>query len=108
MEIIFDGERTVEGTGEHFHLRNLDQYWAIRAAYTTIWFICWILFHYRARPEIQTLIGVRWMTFFLNVTFISAACIFLISSAWGFEYVFIHSTFQMSVETLIFNRRLCQ
>lgn len=85
MEVVFDGMRTVETSGEAFRLRSVDQYWAVRAAYTTAWFVIWVLFHYRAKPEIQSLIGVRWMTFFLNITFISAACIFLISAAWGYS-----------------------
>lgn len=87
MEIVFNGHRRTLALHQYFELRDVNQFWAVRAVYTGIWFIAWIFFHYRARPEIQTIIGVRWMTFVLNATFISATCIFLIMGAWAFRYV---------------------
>lgn len=85
IEITLDGKRFVYPTDEKVQLRDINQYWGLRAAYTTIWFVCWILFHYSASPEVQLLIEARWMTFFLNVLFITATGCFLISPAWAYK-----------------------
>ncbi|GAB66659.1 adenylate and guanylate cyclase catalytic domain containing protein [Plasmodium cynomolgi strain B] len=62
---------------------NYFAYWSVRSLYTYLGFILWLLFHYRTRPEVSSLLNIKWMIFFLNLLFISAACIFSIAYLWA-------------------------
>ncbi|SOV84327.1 guanylyl cyclase, putative [Plasmodium sp.] len=56
---------------------------SIRSVYTFFGFVLWLLFHYRTRPEVSSLLNIKWMIFFLNLLFISAACVFSIAYLWA-------------------------
>ncbi|CDJ64673.1 adenylate and guanylate cyclase catalytic domain-containing protein, putative [Eimeria necatrix] len=60
-------------------------YWGVRATYTCVAFLLWILFHYRNRGEVASRLEIRWMVFLLNILFISAACVFALSNSWSTE-----------------------
>ncbi|ANQ08164.1 Adenylate and guanylate cyclase catalytic domain containing protein [Plasmodium coatneyi] len=62
---------------------NYFAYWSVRSLYTYLGFILWLLFHYRTRPEVSSLLNIKWMIFFLNLLFISAACVFSIAYLWA-------------------------
>ncbi|CAD2104879.1 guanylate cyclase, other [Plasmodium vinckei petteri] len=61
---------------------NYFAYWSVRSVYTYIGFMVWLLFHYRTRSEVSSLLNIKWMIFFLNLLFISAACAFSIAYLW--------------------------
>ncbi|CDR96209.1 adenylate and guanylate cyclase catalytic domain containing protein, putative [Babesia bigemina] len=59
------------------------QYWTVRSVYITLVFVMWLLFHFNSfsrRSESNT---TMWLTFFLNLLFVSAACIFALSNSWA-------------------------
>ncbi|SBT71478.1 guanylyl cyclase, putative [Plasmodium malariae] len=58
-------------------------YWSVRSVYTYLGFMLWLLFHYRTRPEVSSLLNIKWMIFFLNLLFISAACVFSVAYLWS-------------------------
>ncbi|CRG96436.1 guanylyl cyclase, putative [Plasmodium gallinaceum] len=62
---------------------NYFAYWSVRSVYTFFGFMLWLLFHYRTRPEVSSLLNIKWMIFFLNLLFISAACVFSIAYLWA-------------------------
>ncbi|CAA9988409.1 guanylyl cyclase, putative [Plasmodium knowlesi strain H] len=62
---------------------NYFAYWSVRSLYTYLGFILWLLFHYRTKPEVSSLLNIKWMIFFLNLLFISAACVFSIAYLWA-------------------------
>lgn len=62
---------------------NYFAYWSVRSVYTFFGFVLWLLFHYRTRPEVSSLLNIKWMIFFLNLLFISAACVFSIAYLWA-------------------------
>ncbi|EUD67234.1 guanylate cyclase, other [Plasmodium inui San Antonio 1] len=66
---------------------NYFAYWSVRSLYTYLGFILWLLFHYRTKPEVSSLLNIKWMIFFLNLLFISAACVFSISYLWAISEI---------------------
>ncbi|SBS91923.1 guanylyl cyclase, putative [Plasmodium ovale curtisi] len=62
---------------------NYFAYWSVRSVYTYLGFMLWLLFHYRTRSEVSSLLNIKWMIFFLNLLFISAACVFSIAYLWA-------------------------
>ncbi|XP_053992923.1 guanylate cyclase alpha-like isoform X2 [Hylaeus volcanicus] len=86
LQLLFNGSQRSETTKQRFQLSNIDQFWTVKAVYTVVWFIMWILLHYRSQQESNHHESLRWITLVLNGIFMSAVFVFMISGAWAFVF----------------------
>jgi small-conductance mechanosensitive channel len=89
LQLLFNGSQRSDTTEQPFQLSNISQFWTVKAVYTVVCFIMWILLHYRSQKESNHRESLRWITLVLNGIFMSAVFIFMISGAWALECVFL-------------------
>ncbi|EDO05171.1 Adenylate and Guanylate cyclase catalytic domain family protein [Babesia bovis T2Bo] len=65
---------------------NYTVYWTVRSIYLLLLFVMWLLFRFNLRDSTGDSNWNMWLTFALNLFFVSAACVFSLSGSWAVEH----------------------
>lgn len=68
---------------ERFLYLRYVPYWTVRSVYITLLFLMWLMFHFKSFSQRSESNTKMWLTAFLNLIFVSAACIFALSNSWA-------------------------
>ncbi|GFE52627.1 guanylyl cyclase [Babesia ovis] len=58
-------------------------YWTVRSIYIMLIFVMWLLFRFNTCNQSTESNTNMWLTFVLNLFFVSAACVFSLSNSWA-------------------------
>ncbi|UKK01592.2 guanylyl cyclase [Theileria orientalis] len=64
---------------------NYILYWTVRCFFIVISFCLWLLFHYRFFSRDDHNKVIKLFTFFLNLLFVMATCVFALSNSWSIK-----------------------
>ncbi|BAM40652.1 guanylyl cyclase [Theileria orientalis strain Shintoku] len=64
---------------------NYILYWTVRCFFILISFCLWLLFHYRFFSRDDHNKVIKLFTFFLNLLFVMATCVFALSNSWSIK-----------------------
>eukprot|EP01054_Gregarina_sp_Poly1_P004165 Gregarina_sp_Poly_1__4164@NODE_227_length_11180_cov_37_243049_g201_i0_p2_GENE_NODE_227_length_11180_cov_37_243049_g201_i0NODE_227_length_11180_cov_37_243049_g201_i0_p2_ORF_typecomplete_len1198_score190_05Guanylate_cyc/PF00211_20/3_8e45Guanylate_cyc/PF00211_20/6_6e40DUF1053/PF06327_14/2_7e02DUF1053/PF06327_14/1_8e04DUF1053/PF06327_14/0_029HNOBA/PF07701_14/19HNOBA/PF07701_14/11Spo7/PF03907_13/13Spo7/PF03907_13/50_NODE_227_length_11180_cov_37_243049_g201_i03173910 len=60
--------------------------WTVRSVFTIASFLLWLLLHFRDRTEISNVVGIKWIVFLANMTFMTSACAVMLESNWSLDF----------------------
>ncbi|ORM42067.1 putative phospholipid-transporting ATPase 5 [Babesia sp. Xinjiang] len=61
-------------------------YWTVRSIYILLVFVMWLLFRFNSFAQRSECNTTMWLTFVLNLLFVSAACVFSLSNSWAVSH----------------------
>eukprot|EP01053_Blabericola_migrator_P001475 Blabericola_migrator_1__1474@NODE_138_length_13121_cov_86_467826_g120_i0_p1_GENE_NODE_138_length_13121_cov_86_467826_g120_i0NODE_138_length_13121_cov_86_467826_g120_i0_p1_ORF_typecomplete_len3179_score561_38Guanylate_cyc/PF00211_20/1e43Guanylate_cyc/PF00211_20/4_8e38E1E2_ATPase/PF00122_20/1e21E1E2_ATPase/PF00122_20/1_8e04Hydrolase/PF00702_26/9Hydrolase/PF00702_26/7_2e17PhoLip_ATPase_C/PF16212_5/1_8e04PhoLip_ATPase_C/PF16212_5/5_1e10PhoLip_ATPase_C/PF16212_5/1_1e04PhoLip_ATPase_C/PF16212_5/3_6e03 len=60
--------------------------WTVRSVFTICSFFLWLLLHFRDRTELSNVVGIKWVVFLANLTFMLSACAVMLESNWSLDF----------------------